>query len=642
MNLRTRLWLVVGSIALVPLVIGGLVAILSVSSINEDRRSESLRVQARGVAAQLSARCREAGLAARSLGAEAVNGDATRASAAGLAASGAGYAAVLAADGSVIGESGTRPKAGGALTNCTSAQVDGAYLAASVTFSQPTRQGGVSSVVAYPLGPRELERTRSQVGGRDAGGGRGLAVLLGSDGRLLGASTGPSADVRALVAATAGHGDAATFRVGDWVAVKAAGGPGYQLVLATQRVDNGQLQGIIGLCIVLVALVGLVLGWRVARQLTQPLAELTTAAEKVAGGDLEQTLPVRTHDETGRLAVAFNEMTRELRVNVSALERSRDDLRDSLDRLGGALGSTHDLHGLLQVVLDSAVLVTGATGGAAWAADGSGPLTLVASSGDRDGRPQRILPAPDDNEDEENVLVRAVASTAVQHDDGSVVVSLRRGRVVGLLQLDCAPGDSLAPDADETLRALAAQAGIAVDNVLLHQEAQQLSNTDPLTGLGNFRYLSSNLAREIERATRFARPLAVLMLDIDHFKSVNDTYGHARGDAVLRELAARISEQVREVDTVARYGGEEFVLVLPETAMDGATRLAERICVAVRREPFHDESEAAQRPLTVTVSVGVASFPQHGASAATLMRTADTALYAAKTGGRDQWRAALD
>jgi diguanylate cyclase (GGDEF)-like protein len=124
------------------------------------------------------------------------------------------------------------------------------------------------------------------------------------------------------------------------------------------------------------------------------------------------------------------------------------------------------------------------------------------------------------------------------------------------------------------------------------------------------------------------------MLDLDHFKAVNDTYGHPRGDTVLRELAHRVQEQIREVDTFARYGGEEFVVVLPETTVEGAAQLAERICVAVRREPFRYENE---EPLNVTLSVGGAAFPDHGSSPATLMRAADKALYVAKAEGRDRW-----
>jgi diguanylate cyclase (GGDEF)-like protein len=209
------------------------------------------------------------------------------------------------------------------------------------------------------------------------------------------------------------------------------------------------------------------------------------------------------------------------------------------------------------------------------------------------------------------------------------------GTVIGVLALydrnDGRPFDAADEDA---LGTLAGQASIAIDNVQLHQEAQRLSTTDALTGLWNFRYLSMSLAREIERSTRFDRPLAVLMLDLDHFKSVNDTHGHPRGDTVLRELAHRVQEQIREVDTFARYGGEEFVVVLPETTVEGAAQLAERICVAVHREPFRHDGE---EPLDVTVSIGGAAFPEHGSSPATLMRAADKALYVAKAEGRDRW-----
>ena len=121
--------------------------------------------------------------------------------------------------------------------------------------------------------------------------------------------------------------------------------------------------------------------------------------------------------------------------------------------------------------------------------------------------------------------------------------------------------------------ALAGQAAIAVDNVMLHSEAQRASTIDSLTGLWNFRYLTDSLNREIERAIRFDRSLSLLMLDLDWFKRVNDTHGHQRGDDVLREFATRVTVEIREVDTLARYGGEEFVLVLPETSTDGAVRL---------------------------------------------------------------------
>jgi diguanylate cyclase (GGDEF)-like protein len=212
------------------------------------------------------------------------------------------------------------------------------------------------------------------------------------------------------------------------------------------------------------------------------------------------------------------------------------------------------------------------------------------------------------------------------------------GRFLGVLVLTDRLGGDDFDDANlETLRSFASQAAVAVDNVQLHEEAQRLSLTDGLTGLWNYRYFQMNFAKEIERASRFSRPLALLMLDIDRFKEVNDTYGHQRGDAVLVELSRRISAEIREVDLLARYGGEEIVLVLPETDEAGARHTAERICDVVRRAAVRVPGNGG---IPITVSVGIAVFPQHGTSVTTLVERADDALYAAKSAGRDTWRMA--
>jgi diguanylate cyclase (GGDEF)-like protein len=210
------------------------------------------------------------------------------------------------------------------------------------------------------------------------------------------------------------------------------------------------------------------------------------------------------------------------------------------------------------------------------------------------------------------------------------------GTVIGVLNLY---GSSLPTGFDDndvaTMRTFAAQATVAVDNVLLHEEAQRLSITDGLTGLWNYRYFTMSVTKEIERASRFGRPLALLMLDLDHFKDVNDSYGHQRGDAVLVELASRIRAEARDVDTVARYGGEEIVVVLPETDETGARQAAERFCNAVRRKPFGEPGLPAIR---LTISAGVAVYPFHGSTASSLLACADAALYEAKHAGRDTWR----
>lgn len=169
------------------------------------------------------------------------------------------------------------------------------------------------------------------------------------------------------------------------------------------------------------------------------------------------------------------------------------------------------------------------------------------------------------------------------------------------------------------------------------QALQQLAIRDPLTGAYNRREMERQLAEELARSARYRRPLSVLMLDVDHFKAVNDTHGHQVGDEVLRSLASRLRQAVRRADVVARYGGEEFLVILPETTLPQALGLAERIRFDVAQ---HTMALIHGEALRITVSIGVAAFPDHGADADSLCRSADAALYAAKQSGRNRVEAA--
>jgi len=185
--------------------------------------------------------------------------------------------------------------------------------------------------------------------------------------------------------------------------------------------------------------------------------------------------------------------------------------------------------------------------------------------------------------------------------------------------------------------ALLVTLAVAIWALLSVRELRRASVTDPLTGLWNYGYLQAALHREVARATRFARPLSVLMLDLDLFRRVNDTYGHQKGSQVLVEFGQRVAAQTRRVDVLARYGGEEFVLILPETGAEGVGQVAERICARIREEPFGTASGIS---VPLTVSIGAAIYPRHGRSATTLLHWADAALYEAKRAGRDRWRLA--
>jgi two-component system cell cycle response regulator len=169
------------------------------------------------------------------------------------------------------------------------------------------------------------------------------------------------------------------------------------------------------------------------------------------------------------------------------------------------------------------------------------------------------------------------------------------------------------------------------DNVQLSIEA---AITDALTGLHNRRYMESHLGTLVEQATARGKPLSVLVLDIDYFKAINDTYGHDAGDDVLREFAVRIRKSIRGIDLACRYGGEEFVIVMPETDMAVAATVAERLRRRIATEPF--AIEQGGRAIDVTISIGLAGLESVGDGALTLLKRADQALYRAKRDGRNR------
>lgn len=170
------------------------------------------------------------------------------------------------------------------------------------------------------------------------------------------------------------------------------------------------------------------------------------------------------------------------------------------------------------------------------------------------------------------------------------------------------------------------------DRKVLETELEQMATRDPLTGLLNRREMSRVLDEELQRARRYQRPMAVLWVDFDHFKDVNDTYGHAAGDSVFRAISRLLLGSVRSVDSIGRFGGEEFVIVLPEMDLEEAQETAERLRRKVAEEP---QPLGNGEAVPLTISVGVAVYPDHGQTASTLCAAADKAMYLAKDRGRN-------
>ncbi|WP_084556109.1 diguanylate cyclase [Couchioplanes caeruleus] len=461
-----------------------------------------------------------------------------------------------------------------------------------------------------------------------------------------------------------------------------AGGPGQPLplVVSVPARTPFPLYALLAAAVVLVAGIAIVVARWLARSTTRPLEELAWAAGKVADGELGVRVPVQRDDEIGRLARTFNRMTRELQAYVQALTASRDQLRGHLAILGDTLSSTHDLDRILRVILRTALSASGARAGIVLLTDPAGGDLVARCAEGLTGR----WDVPDDELASLRVprgrgILGAVAAGGEPRRGfcglGGGVVDEPACRTYVAVPI-CAPatvGDPLVPgewdtvghpatlgvlalydrlgtdefdDADLLmLRTFAGQAGVAVHNVRMHEEAQRLSLTDPLTGLWNYRYLRESLRREVERANRFGRMLTVLVLDLDHFKEVNDTYGHAAGDAVLGEFARRVRVGLREVDVAFRQGGEEFVVLLPETDAYGGIIVAERLGAAVRDQPVliddrRSGSGGAVERVSISVSIGIAVYPEHGTTADRVLAAADDALYAAKNAGRDTYRLA--
>ncbi len=197
-------------------------------------------------------------------------------------------------------------------------------------------------------------------------------------------------------------------------------------------------------------------------------------------------------------------------------------------------------------------------------------------------------------------------------------------QVIGLLWVNFAQPRRLAPDERQVLETLAAQAATAIRNAQRYHAARWLADRDSLTSLANYRVLHERLEQELARARRQHQPLSVLMIDLNDFKQVNDTYGHQVGDEVLRRVARALQQACRASDIVGRYGGDEFLVILPDTPARGADLLGQRVMEAVA-----DGQDMPGAPVT-RLAIGRATWPEDGADTRTLLRQADHRLYQAK------------
>jgi diguanylate cyclase (GGDEF)-like protein len=210
---------------------------------------------------------------------------------------------------------------------------------------------------------------------------------------------------------------------------------------------------------------------------------------------------------------------------------------------------------------------------------------------------------------------------------------LAGGRALGALELRL--GEALREDDVKILELLAAAAAVALQNAHLYQETQRLATTDALTGLSNYRHFHELLSLEVERARRMEYPVGLIIMDIDHFKLVNDRHGHPVGDQALRSVAGQFRKRLRRTDVVGRIGGEEFAAILPGDGLNEVAIVAEKLRLAIEELPPLRGGMTAT-PTQVTLSIGGTSLAPDVVDCDYLMSCADQALYKAKRNGRNQ------
>ena len=382
------------------------------------------------------------------------------------------------------------------------------------------------------------------------------------------------------------------------------------------------------------------------------IKSVSSAAVRLASGDLNaRAASGGAGDEIGHLAASFNLLAEDIagwRGSLEATAASRLKELSVLYEVVDTISQSLELGKVLPKVLDRVLENVRAGKGAVVLLAGDGrTLSLMASRGLSEEAKVEITtrgqgcvgdvilrknPLRVPGEDQEEALV--VPGLEQDNIMSALVVPITMlGNVLGVIAVYGETEAAFSEQDEALLSTVGNQVAVAVENARLYEKTLELAQMDGLTGLANRRYLMERLRQEIDRAQRYQTSLSVIMLDLDAFKSVNDTYGHLKGDELLRAFSATVKESVRCSDIAGRYGGEEFCIVLPNTCLNGAGVIAERIRKAM--EKLRIPLDNGQPPVGRTVSIGIAEFTDNQ-SVDELLGAADTALYRAKEGGRNR------
>ena len=392
----------------------------------------------------------------------------------------------------------------------------------------------------------------------------------------------------------------------------------------------------------------------VVRALQGQIGEFLEAARRLARGDFDRQVETAGRDEFAQLGREFNSMSEQLEAKIAEVERKREELEETIRRVGRAFATGLDRQATFELTVQTAVDACEAECGHALPLDLS--VFQEARAGESDPALYSAMEAAERHAfdisprtgeellevpDPEAAAPVQRGPVAVEEDGVYALALPLRARLgmrthaqqVGVVSI-ARRSAPFTEQETELLEYLGGQAVISIENADLHETVQRQAITDELTGLSNVRELYGTLDREFERRRRFETPLGFLLLDIDDFKQINDTYGHQQGDEVLMALGRLMRDLSRDIDEPARYGGEELAVVLPQTDVDGAELLAERMREAI--EALRVTRVDGQGELSVTASFGVAAVPTTASDKDSLIAAADAALYRAKRAGKNR------
>ncbi len=369
----------------------------------------------------------------------------------------------------------------------------------------------------------------------------------------------------------------------------------------------------------------------IQRTLSGQVESMLDAARRIGGGDFSQKVPVTggPRDEMAGLATEFNKMSDRLAEQMEQLRSQQVEIDRSVRRIGEAFASGLDRDSLLEIITETAVSACRADYGTIALAGAPAAEISSGTASDELSDVARAAESRASRSDELTDLVEVGCSALAsplhrigEREHSLGVMTIARG------------GDPFTDGERDVFKYLIGQTSASIENVALHEMVSEQAVTDELTGLANNRAFRDVANKEAARAMRFSHPLSLLMLDVDNFKKVNDTYGHPQGDEVLKRIGAILRDESRGIDLPARYGGEEFAVALPETGTEGATEVAERIRERIESEPV--DFIEGNGALEITASLGVASIPESAGDVQALVAAADAALYAAKRSGKNR------